>query len=258
MSDKNADLLQDAILRNVKIILSLPSAGMLRNHKSRLVGELDGGILVELPRGDEALIAELIRNHTPCGVAFARGAFKVVFASSILRKEKEWRLNGQNVVAALLLEFPARIKATQRRSNYRVDVSTGSDCSVRIWRIANSELLKEQPAATKEVNAEIRNLSSGGVGVKLVGKNGAPPIIGADDRLRVVLEYDGQTLIIEGKMRRPNGTPRGDSIVTGVEFSRLERDLEGRQILARLMRIIGELQRAELHRALHGSAKKAS
>ena len=65
MADKNAEILAQAVARNMPAILSLPSAGMLRNYKSRLVGDLEGGILVQAPADEAALIGELIRTQTP-------------------------------------------------------------------------------------------------------------------------------------------------------------------------------------------------
>ena len=44
MPDNNAEILIKAATRNLAAVLSLPSAGMLRNLKSRLLGEVDGGI----------------------------------------------------------------------------------------------------------------------------------------------------------------------------------------------------------------------
>jgi len=258
MPDKNAEIVLDAVSRNTAIVLSLPSAGMSRNHKSRFLCELEGGILIESPHGDATLIDDLIRKNIPCGVAFKNRALKIIFASSIRRKADAWKLNEATTVGALLLEFPAEIEATQRRSNYRVEVAPDSEISVRVWRISSSESLKETPASTKEVTAQIRDMSPGGVGVKLIGKDSALPKISAEDRLRVALAYNGKTLIIEGKITRPITQPTGNSIITGIQFKKLEADLEGRQILSQLMRIVGELQREELRRVQLGMVKKAS
>jgi c-di-GMP-binding flagellar brake protein YcgR len=258
MTDKNAEILLDAVSRNVAIVLSLPSAGMSRNHKSRLLCELEGGILIDSPHGDAVLIDDLIRKNTPCGVSFNSGAFKIMFAASIRRAVDDWQLNGDTTVSALLLEFPAEIKATQRRSNYRVDVPPDSEISVRVWRVSSNESLKDTPASTKEISAQIRDMSTGGIGVKLIGKDNALPKISTEDRLRVALQYNGKPLIIEGKISRPITQLTGNSIITGIQFKKLEADLEGRQILSQLMRIVGELQREELRRARLGMAKKAS
>ena len=51
MAADNYDMLLDAIARNSGIVLSLPSAGMLRHHKSRfLVGERRPGSGSNRPR----------------------------------------------------------------------------------------------------------------------------------------------------------------------------------------------------------------
>ena len=171
---------------------------------------------------------------------------------------ESWQLNADTSVNALLLEFPAEIKATQRRSNYRVDVPPDSDVSIRVWRISSSESLKDTPIAAKEVTAQIRDMSQAGVGVKLIGKDGALPKITAEDRLRVAIVYAAKTLIIEGKITRAVDSSAGNSIVTGIQFKKLEANLEGRQILSQLMRIVGELQRDELRRVRLGLVKKAS
>jgi c-di-GMP-binding flagellar brake protein YcgR len=258
MPDKNAEILLNAVERNTAIVLSLPSAGMLRNHKSRLLCQMEGGILIAAPHGDEALTGDLIKKRTPCVVSFNSGAFKIIFASPIRHYVESWQLNADTSVNALLLEFPAEIKATQRRSNYRVDVPPDSDVSIRVWRISSSESLKDTPIAAKEVTAQIRDMSQAGVGVKLIGKDGALPKITAEDRLRVAIVYAAKTLIIEGKITRAVDSSAGNSIVTGIQFKKLEANLEGRQILSQLMRIVGELQRDELRRVRLGLVKKAS
>ncbi|MGD0540364.1 MAG: PilZ domain-containing protein [Tepidisphaeraceae bacterium] len=258
MPDKNDEILLDAVSRGVAIVLSLPSAGMSRDHKSRFLCELEGGILIASPHSDAVLINDLIERNAPCGVSFNSGAFKIVFTSPIRRSVEAWQLNDDTTVGALLLGFPAEIKVTQRRSNYRVDIGPNSDVSVRVWRISKSESLSDTPASTKEIRAQIRDMSTGGMGVKLIGKDNAPPKISAEDRLRVALEYNGTSLIIEGKMAWPPATPTGNVMITGIQFKKLEGDLEGRQTLSRLMRIVGELQREELRRMRLGLAKKTS
>ncbi|MGD0770928.1 MAG: hypothetical protein ABSB42_22320 [Tepidisphaeraceae bacterium] len=257
MADKNAEILAQAVARNMPAILSLPSAGMLRNYKSRLVGDLEGGILVQAPADEAALIGELIRTQTPCGVSFRSGARKVAFASPIRRVERGWQINDDLFVDAVLLEFPEKIKAAQKRSDYRVEIPRDTDISLRVWRLGPSDQLKTEPSAATEVKAQIRDLSSGGAGVTLIGTDGELPKICEEDRLRVELKYGGQGLILEGWLRSPNAAPQGDKIVTGIQFKKLQDDLEGRQKMAQLVRIVGELQRAELRMARRGLSRAA-
>jgi len=204
------------------------------------------------------LIGELIKNRLPCGVTFRSGIHKVTFASSICAVKAGWSLNDATAVDAIVMAVPTEIKAAQKRSDYRVEIVPDSDISIRVWRLAAQDYLKQQPSATKEVTAEIRDLSTGGVGVKLIGKDGAPPIISTDDRLRVLLKCNDQSLIIEGRMRPPIGTQKGDAIITGIQFKKLENDLEGRQTLNLLTRLVGEFQREEMRRAKLGLGKTGS
>ncbi len=258
MADKNVEILKQAVARNLPAILSLPSAGMLRNHKSRLIGDLEGGILIQAPPDEAALIGELIRNQTPCAVSLRSGVMKVVFAAPIRRLQPGWKINEGLLVDALLLDFPTQIKAAQKRSDYRVDIPPDTDISVRVWRLAARDYLKAKPSAAAEVKAQIRDLSTGGVGVTLIGKDGELPRICVEDRLRVELTYNGQPMVLEAWMRAPTAAPRGGKIVTGLQFKKLQDDLEGRHNLAQLVRIVGELQRAELRLARMGLIKIAS
>jgi c-di-GMP-binding flagellar brake protein YcgR len=247
----------DAVARNLAAVLSLPSAGMLRNFKSRLLEEVDGGILVQTTREARLLIEDLIRSQTPCVVSFRSGTMRIVFASPIVRAESDWRINSDTVVEAILLKFPKQIQATQKRHDYRVEIPQYTDISARVWRMGPRDLLKSPPLAAAEIKAEIRDLSTGGMGVKLIGSDGEGPKVRPDDRLRVELRYNNSTLMLEGQMRKPSSSEK-ECIITGIHFTKLEDDLEGRQTLSQLVRIVGELQRAELRSARMGLTKVAS
>jgi c-di-GMP-binding flagellar brake protein YcgR len=257
MADNNEELLRQAVARNLGAVLSLPSAGMLRHCKSRFLAELDGGILFESPGSEAALITELIVKQQPCGVSFRTGVNKVMFASPIIRAESAWRMNAQSVIDAVLLQFPTQIKSIQRRSNYRVEVPGDCELSIRVWRIPEHAYLKEQPMAAQEIKTSIRDLSIGGVGVRFTGKDKQPPLVGTEDRLRVLMSYQNESLIMEGRMRAPTARMPDNTLVTGIHFKKLENDLEGRKMLATLTRIVGELQRNEVRRIRLGLAKSA-
>ena len=256
MADNNAELLRQASARNLAAVLSMPSAGMLRNYKSRLLGELDGGLLLQSDAQARPLSEELMRTETPCVVSFRSGNMRVVFAARILRIQPGWRINSDTVVEAVLLEFPSQVQAAQKRFNYRVEIPKYTEISARIWRMGPAETLKSKPVAAAEIKTEIRDLSTGGMGVKLIGENGEAPKVCADDRLRVELRYNHDTLVLEAQMRKPSAENKG-FLVTGIQFRKLEEDLEGRQTLSQLVRIVGELQRAELRSVRIGLTKTA-
>ena len=257
MTNDQSDLLDEAISRNLAAVLSLPSAGMLRHCKSRFLARHEGGFLLESAAGEEPLVKSLIDAKQPCGVSFKSGTLKAVFTTRIRRLCPRWPVNADTVVDAVLLDMPAEVKAVQRRANYRVAVPTDSDLRVRVWRIAARTYLKDNPPHAQEVLAELRDVSVGGMGVRFVGKDAQPPKISPEDRLRVQFTANGQSFLVEGRMRNPSGPQSPDVISTGVTFKKLEDNIEGRQILAQLTRIVGELQRGELRRYRMGLVKPA-
>ncbi|HTL27898.1 MAG TPA: hypothetical protein VL282_01700, partial [Tepidisphaeraceae bacterium] len=146
MSNDN-DMLADAIARNAAMVLSLPSAGMLRHHKSRFLATDDGNFWVESAAEDRVLIDELIGTQAPVGISFKANHKTVAFAVPILSRNTEYRVNAETTVEALLLKYPENIRAIQRRNNYRVAIARGTELLVRIWRIPEHVYLKDRPLA---------------------------------------------------------------------------------------------------------------
>jgi c-di-GMP-binding flagellar brake protein YcgR len=249
------EILSEAVARNSAMVLSLPSAGMLRHHKSRFLNEGNEGVWVEAVPGERALIDELIASANPCGISFKTGDQKINFAAKLLRLEMEYRVNAETVLPALLVERPADVKAVQRRNNYRVSVPGDGELRVRIWRIPENVRVKDKPNHTAELAVALRDISIGGVGVTLMPKDDQPPKVLPGERLRIALKNgDEEELLIEGRMR--SGRPAGptEPIQTGVQFQGLQDGMEGRRTLSELTRIIGVLQLAEVRRHRLGIA----
>jgi hypothetical protein len=90
------------------------------------------------------------------------------------------------------------------------------------------------------------------MGVNLLPKNNEPPKIVAGERLRIQLAYNGEDMLIEGRMLHSKPTSKPEPIRGGIQFKKLEHDIEGRQTLATLTKIVGELQREEVRRTRLG------
>jgi len=253
MADQNQALCQ-AIARNAGLVLSLPSAGMLRHHKSRFLAESEAGFVVESAPGEHALVCELIDSQQMVGVAFKQGPTKVVFTTCILEELPQYQINPETMVEALVLKKPDSVKVIQRRASYRVRITGESEMQLRVWRIGEKSYLRDRPMAAQELAVELRDLSIGGVGVLIKGKEGEPPRISEADRLRIQLTYQSHNLLLEGRLRSSLATPHKDRIRGGIQFKQLQEDLEGRQTQAALTRIVGELQRDEARRVRMGLA----
>src|SRR4051812_32450684 len=192
-------LVREAISRNSGVVLSLPSAGLLRHHKSRFLADGPDGFWVESVPSEQALLDELIASATPVGLSFRTGLQKVMLASPVLKREPQYKLNNDLSVEALLMAHPEQVKSIQRRANYRVPVNT--DFKVRIWRIPVGAYIGDRPMAAQEVPGELVDISIGGIGVRLRGRNGQPPKVSPEDRLRIELTYTEQSLLVEGRLR---------------------------------------------------------
>ncbi|HVT87840.1 MAG TPA: hypothetical protein VHD56_03225 [Tepidisphaeraceae bacterium] len=252
--DENLQTLADAVGRNAAIVLSLPSAGIVRNHKTRFIGETEKGIWIEIVDGAESLLKELHEKSHPAAVSFTSGTMRLTFAGTVLEINEAFVLNATTSVPAVLITRPTELKGTQRRNSYRVTVPQDSEIRVRTWIIAEHAVLSDQPLASTEIKIELRNLSTGGMGVRLSPKNDKPLSLVADQRLRIELCQHDLTLILDGRLRSAVKTEKEPSKTTGVVFKRLEGDLDGRQKLAALTKIIGELQREEVRRVRFGTS----
>ena len=74
-----------------------------------------------------------------------------------------------------------------------------------------------------------------------------PPAVRSDSWLRILLGWQGEELLTEGRVMHVR-TLEGGGAAAGVQFKKLEKDLTGRQTLSKLTKLVGELQRAEIKR----------
>jgi c-di-GMP-binding flagellar brake protein YcgR len=251
MAEENRDILADAVARNCAAVLSLPSAGMLRHHKSRFLAQTSEGLWVESAPGETPLIDELLQNKTAVGISFKAPPNKASFVAPILRRDPFYQLNATSIVEALLLQTPGKIKPVQRRSHYRVRVPEGASLTVRVWRIAEHVPVRDRPLASLQLNVTVRDLSVGGMGV-LVQPDPDAQTLQAGQRLRVELKWEEIELILEGVLRIPHSDTPAGVIKGGIQFKKLENDLAGRQAMAALTRLVGEFQREEVRRSRLG------
>jgi hypothetical protein len=260
MADDPKTVLCDAVARNVGLILSLPSAGMWRHHKSRFLGECAEGVWVESAPQDAMLIDELIGHQQPAAASFKNATGKSSFVAQILRREPNYRINAQVTAEALLIRWPSGIRSVQRRSDYRVRVTPDTEIAARVWRISEQASLQDEPLSHLLLLVELRDLSIGGMGIYLLSDTtspSAPPTLAEDARLRIELIHDGAKMILDGRLRhKPKTLANGATkLRVGVQFKELENDLEGRQTIATLTRLVGHLQREEARRARLGLAE---
>src|SRR5438034_4104480 len=186
MKSADQQILRDAISRNAGIVISLPSAGMLRHCKSRLLAPDENGFWIQAPAEERSLVNELMGSKQPVGISLKSSTNKIVFTTVILQFRSAMQLNTETSVDALMLVWPGELKAVQRRADYRVTVLQDAEVSLRAWRIAEHHYVKERPPAVAQLQMTLRDLSVGGMGVICTFEPDAPKLT-PDQRLRLVI-----------------------------------------------------------------------
>jgi hypothetical protein len=255
MTQDDPHPLRDAIARRAGAVISLPSEGGLRHHKTRLLAAQEEGFWVVCPPDNRDLIDGLMSDGQCVGLSVRGSETRVVSATMILQYRAG--KGGDGVSAgALLLAWPSQVKAIQRRADFRVTVYPGAGVLARVWHIPDHHYLREIPPRTSLLDVRLRNLSLGGMGVSYFVAPGAfePK---AEQRLRIVLAYDREELLIDGRVRHTRPGEGGD-LMLGIQFKKLDDAIEGRQTRAALTEIIGRLQRDEIRRGRAAETTQAA
>jgi c-di-GMP-binding flagellar brake protein YcgR len=248
----NLDLLREAIARNAGMVLSLPSGGILRHHKSRFLADAGDGFWVKSVAAEGPLVEQLIANQQPAGVSFRSGDHKVIFATEIQHFKADYELSGPvddpdgTRVEALLLRFPGEVRSVQRRKSFRVPVA-GTDLQVKVWTMPEQANLRDKPATSREIACEARDLSVGGIGLN-IRATVRPPNVATGDRIRVQLTLHDTTALLEGRLRYPPRVTPDSSFRAGVQFKALGDSRDDRAASAQLNKIVNDVQREQIRR----------
>ena len=248
MAESHTEVLSAAVARNTGAVLSVPTAGMPRNLKTRFLGEEDNCLWLEVEAAASGLLDAVARDGQGVGVAFKTGTRTIMFATKVLETRADYRMNSQLTVAAARVERPTEIKSVQRRTNYRVSLGSDNELLVRAWRIPDNFVLRDRPPAALEMCVEPKDLSSGGISllVKSAGADNARRVVDGQ-RLRILLRHAESEVLLEAFVRHAVDTPGGQQRL-GVQFANTEADVAGRQALSKLNMIVAALAREEVRR----------
>lgn len=244
------ELLREAIDRNTPITLSLPSAGMMRTYKSRLLEMRDDAILLESISGLGEALDALIASGNAVRVSFRAETQNVEFATHLLERRRGHRLNATTEIEALCVALPTSVKVVQRRASYRASVTPDTDVSFTCWRISEQYdfAAGNTPPAAAMMNIAVHDLSAGGLGGLWKRRSGEPSSLVPNQRLRVDITSPTGTLSMDARVRFLSEAPDPDTSRIGVQFTLQPTSLADRQKTTLLNKLLGELQRAELRR----------
>jgi len=243
----NLAWLEEAIARRGPAVLSLPSSGAATHHRTHFICRVPDGLWISAAEADRSVLLELIGGSQRVAVSFRAGQNRVAFTSRLLQWVESLPTEANHAAAAVLLDFPKEIRISQRRNHYRVGIDSSSDLQVRAWRIADDANYRARPLPSQEIAAEARNLSAGGMGLRLRPRDGGTLDLHPGDRLRLSLAREETEIMLEARVRHAPRRVNGD-IEVGVVFSRADGSLEARQALASITLLIGQMQREEVRR----------
>lgn len=192
-----------------------------------------------LTGADAAMIDGLIASQAPVGVTCRQGETKLMFAVPIASRTDD----------ALVLRVPDDVQAIQRRSSYRIRIPQYCDLKVTAWKIAEDTDYTRKVPASAEVPLELRDISTGGLGIVLLPRDGKPPEMILDQRLRVSLNWNEIDILLEARLRLPKSVDPAHPYRCGIVFVMNEKDTTSRQNLIQLDKIISNLQREEARQA---------
>jgi len=244
------ELLREAIDRNTPITLSLPSAGMMRAHRSRLLALRDDAILLESIAGQADAIDAIIRTGDPVKVSFRADTQNVEFTTAVLERRRGHRLNAEVEIEALRVARPSNLKVVQRRATYRVAITPDTEVTFKCWRIGEQYdiLTAETPPNATMMMIVVRDLSAGGMGGLWKRRMSEPVSLVANQRLRIEISSGGNTVTLDARVRFLDDVPAPDTSRIGIQFTIHPASLADRQKTTLLGKLIGDLQRAELRR----------
>lgn len=241
-------VLSDAAGRNVPLVLSLPSDGVLRHFKSRFLRIDQDGIWIDSVPAEKRLLAELVAGQSAIAVAFKSGPVNYLFSSHATSTVDRFQLHADVAsVPALRLQLPQELKTVQRRAAYRTRVRA-DDLAFAAWRIGPQAELKTTPMESQRLNAEPLDLSLGGMGVLLRPNWGEMPVVTPGERLRVELTSPEGTVLLEARLRGGRSSKDAGGLIAGVQWVLPQDTLRAAQLTGYLEKLVNRLQRQELRR----------
>ena len=147
------------------------------------------------------------------------------------------------------LAMPRHVISTHRRRTFRVAVIESDRIDLRVWRIDNYAILRDQPPPSRNLRASLCDLSANGMRACLWA--GRVQALGLSEglRFRVEIKAAEGEMILEARLRYPRETDRDDEFAyCGFEFIHDDDDFDSRRNRQKLDAILARLQRTAARR----------
>lgn len=236
----------EAVAMNATATVVVRADGITPIYTTVFAGRDDQGIWLRAT-ASPYVVEALVRAQQEVGISYWTKVSSYLFSTVARRIDPNYSLPDGTTVQAVLIDPPTQIQATQRRKFYRAPVPPDfTEVTLRVWKIAPGVNVQDRPMPSQEIKAQIRDISEGGVGATLSGRGGNPPGVTPDDRLRIGIEYKGESHFLEGRLCHTRPCGSADSLVAGIEFRISPSDVRARTIISKLNRLIAQLRTLEI------------
>jgi hypothetical protein len=233
--------LTEAVNRRAPVVVTVPLKPKTRHCCTQFLAMEFQMVWVATVASEEAALAEAYKEHYPVLVSFKADRFRASFVSQILAWEPRYQIQkpeGVETFEALALSSPKEIKIDQRRKHPRIELA-GMDASVTIWRL---ETMRQVDPEKFRVDA--RDLSLGGIGLLLIQKDAKSRTVAIGDHVQVEIRWGGVIAVLPGQIRSAHAQSPG-GLRLGIQWTTVEKSLQGRQQAAQLSAIVEGLEQAQ-------------
>ena len=243
---KKNEILATAIEKAMICVLTRRTQDGWQTFKSKLLADPYDGerLLIETPRAHGNGADITFTNGERFGVTFRRGHKKCMFASAIVSQGIGSFEVGEAEIPYIELQWPEMLQELQRRAYYRVS-PTGRAVRVRFWAggviaRANAE---SDSQSSGVVTGILQDISAGGMRVCTTDVAPDDFTDGEPVGCAFTPKPRGETLILDAVFRHYQPTSGGASI--GLQFVGFEATERGRDMLAKLARVVTDYQRRQ-------------
>ena len=178
---------------------------------------------------------EQLKQDQPIGICIHLGRFKYLFDSTIQATES------QNQQCQISLQFPDKVQRVERRAYHRQPVPANTKIKVMFW---HRGYLDKSDIIPGEVywQGTLLNLSAGGARFEIEIEHKEHFKIGQILGIQFTPMSYQKPLLLESHVKYAEEQSDKKHFRIGVEFLGLEASPEGRQILDRVLEVIGEYE----------------
>jgi hypothetical protein len=225
-------IVAEAIRSGTPVVLTFRRADGWATFKSSFVPRepSDRCILIAKPPSGSA-----VEPGQRVGVAFRRGHKKCVFTSTVSGSPPP-----ADAGTTIVLGWPEALQQMQRRVYHRAVPPSGETIRVRFWTGHVEQPNEDPPSGAAAVDGVLQDVSAGGIRVLTTQ---APDL--AEDAPVVCSFATGggrRPFVLNALFRHCES--RGDGFSCGFQFIGLESQKGGTDVLAQLVRVITNYQRA--------------